>query len=138
MRWLEERPDISSSMAASSTNELWLKIGEAHIIRPALGVDDDRMRALMVAAINDQKARTVARSHLPKSDFLWVLHGLRKRGGRRIGNQPQIAARSKMPQHWRCGRSGKNGLFMNVASPGVRRISRAALKEKVTTAFPVQ
>ena len=66
------------------------------MIRPALGADDGRMRAHMVAAINDQKARTVARSHLPKSDFLWVLHGLLKRGGRCISNQLKIAT------PWRC------------------------------------
>ena len=59
VRWLEERPDIGTSMAASSTNELRLKIGQAHTIGPALSVDDDRMSATVIAAADDQPARAV-------------------------------------------------------------------------------
>jgi hypothetical protein len=59
VRGLEERPDIGTSMAASSTNELRLKIGQAHTIGPALSVDDDRMGATVIAAADDQPARAV-------------------------------------------------------------------------------
>ena len=50
---------IGTSMAASSTNELRLKIGQAHTIGPALSVDDDRMGATVIAAADDQPARAV-------------------------------------------------------------------------------
>ena len=59
VRWLEERPDIGTSMAAGSTSELWLKIRQAHAIGPALSVDDDRMGATVIAAADDQPARAV-------------------------------------------------------------------------------
>ena len=59
VRWLEERADIGTSMAASSTNELWLKVGQAHNIGPALSVDDDRIGATVIAAADDQPARAV-------------------------------------------------------------------------------
>jgi hypothetical protein len=33
------------------------RVGEANVITPALGVDDDRVRALVVAAIDEEPGR---------------------------------------------------------------------------------
>ena len=69
-RLLESRPDIGAAVAACSTNKLRLKIGQAHMIRPALSVDE-RVSAPVIAAMDEQPARAV----IPESDFLLALHG---------------------------------------------------------------
>jgi hypothetical protein len=40
-RLLKQRPDIRAPVAASPTGELGLKVGQAHMIRPAFGVDNE-------------------------------------------------------------------------------------------------
>jgi hypothetical protein len=67
------RSNSSAEMAASPTGELGLKVGQAHMIRPALGADDHRMRALVVSAVDKKPARA-ARRPIPESDFLLALH----------------------------------------------------------------
>ena len=67
---LEVRSDISALMAASLTGELGLNFGEAHVIRPARGVNHNRMSAFVVAAVDQEPSRTDDRIS-PRVIFCW-------------------------------------------------------------------
>jgi hypothetical protein len=56
-------------MSARLAHELRFKIGQSDVIQPAIGIDDDRMSAAIVAAA-DQQASWSQSSRFPKSDFL--------------------------------------------------------------------
>jgi hypothetical protein len=60
-------------MAADLTCELRLQVREANVITPALGADDDRVRALVVTAIDDEPGRARL-PHFPESDLLLPWH----------------------------------------------------------------
>ena len=66
------RPDIRAAMAANLTGEQRLQIGQPDMIRPAVAVDLDMMRALVVAAIDQQPARAGC-PHFSEGDFLFTL-----------------------------------------------------------------
>ena len=58
--WLvAQRPDIGAAVATNLTGELGLEVGQEHMIRPARGVNHDRVRALLVSAVDKQPARAV-------------------------------------------------------------------------------
>jgi|SRR5882672_1361148 len=67
--WLEVRPNVGTPMAANLTGELRLKVGQAHMIRLAFRVNHDRMRALVVAAVDKKPARAAGRPHFPRVIF---------------------------------------------------------------------
>jgi len=46
----EVRPDVSSALATSSTDETRLKIGKPNMIRPLIGAGSHRMAALVIRA----------------------------------------------------------------------------------------
>jgi hypothetical protein len=56
------------------TCEFRLQIGEPDVIGPKLRADYDRVRALVVSAIDDEQLRAAGRPHFPEGDFLLSLH----------------------------------------------------------------
>jgi hypothetical protein len=66
---LEQWPDVGAASAADLAGKLGLKIRQAHVIAPASGIHDDRMRALVIGAIDEQPARA-GLPHFPESDLL--------------------------------------------------------------------
>jgi hypothetical protein len=54
---LEQRPEIGPAVAASPAGKLGLEIRQLDIIGPAMSLDHDGMRALVIAAINDEPGR---------------------------------------------------------------------------------
>jgi hypothetical protein len=58
--------------AASLTGKLWLKIRQAHVIRPSIGADCDGMAAAIVGAI-DQETAHAGCAHFSEGDFLGPL-----------------------------------------------------------------
>jgi len=85
----KQRSNIRAAVPASLTSEPGHKIGEPNVIRPGGGVDHYRMRALVVATVNQQPARA-GLPHFPESDFLFA-QGPSKRGGHGIGKPLQFA-----------------------------------------------
>jgi hypothetical protein len=70
-------PHIRATPAASLAGKPRLQIGQADLIRPLVAGDRRPMRAMIVAAI-DQQAAHVGGAHLGKGDFLragWHGHG---------------------------------------------------------------
>jgi hypothetical protein len=67
------RPDIGTAVAASPTGELRLEIGKPDMIGPAIGIDDDRMRTPVIAAV-DQKPGRAGLPHFPDRDLLGACH----------------------------------------------------------------
>jgi hypothetical protein len=55
-------------VTASLTRELGLKIGKPNVATPSAGVDHDWMRALVIAAVDDEPGRARL-AHFPESDF---------------------------------------------------------------------
>jgi hypothetical protein len=70
-RRLKLWPDIGAAVPASLTGELRGSRSDSRT--PAVGVDDDRMRATIVAAINKQPA-SAGFPHFPESYFLFAVH----------------------------------------------------------------
>ena len=52
----KHRPDIRAALAAARASEVWLDVGEANIIRPAVSVGFDMMAASVIAAIDQHVA----------------------------------------------------------------------------------
>jgi hypothetical protein len=52
----EQRPDIGAAVPAGPTGKARLEIGQADFIGLAIGIDEDRMGAAVILAI-DQKPR---------------------------------------------------------------------------------
>jgi hypothetical protein len=48
--FFEQRSDIGPAVAAGTAGKLGLEIRQPHVVGPALGADDDRMRPLVIAA----------------------------------------------------------------------------------------
>jgi hypothetical protein len=69
----EQRPDIGTMVATSLTGELRLEIGKPDMIGPAIGIDDDRMRTPVIAAV-DQKPGRAGLPHFPDRDLLGACH----------------------------------------------------------------
>ena len=67
------RPDVDTALAASRADETRLKVGQPDVIRPGIGAGRDVMRAVIVAAI-DQDAANAGFAHFAKGDFLGPLH----------------------------------------------------------------
>jgi hypothetical protein len=83
-RRLKHRPDVGAPVPTDLTGELRLQIRQTDIVRPAPGVDHERMGAPVVAAV-DEKPGWSRRSHFPEGNFLFALHVAieARRGGRR-------------------------------------------------------
>src|SRR5262245_27499500 len=62
-------PDVGTTTAADSTDEGRLAVGQSDIIRPAIGIEGDRVGAAVVAVI-DQHAAHTGGAHLGKGDLL--------------------------------------------------------------------
>jgi len=75
---LEVRPDVGAPMAANPAGKVGLKVRQAHTIRPAYRVNHDRVRAFIIATINQEPGRADL-SHFAECDFL-LPHALLKRG----------------------------------------------------------
>jgi len=75
---LEVRPDVGAPMAANPAGKVGLKVRQAHTIRPAYRVNHDRVRAFIIATINQEPGRADL-SHFAEGDFL-LPHALLKRG----------------------------------------------------------
>jgi hypothetical protein len=65
-------------MAASLADEQRLEIGQSDSIRPAASVDHDRMRAFVIAAVDDEPGRARL-AHLSDGDFLSARHEQRSK-----------------------------------------------------------
>ena len=63
------RPHVGAAMAASRADEQGLQIGQPQALGPAVSVDHDRMRALVVAAQHMEPA-SAGPPHLPEGDCL--------------------------------------------------------------------
>jgi hypothetical protein len=50
-RRFKYRPDSGAAVAADLTSKPRLQVGQANVIAPAAGVDNDRMRTFVIAAI---------------------------------------------------------------------------------------
>jgi len=70
----KQRSNIGAAVPTSLTGELRLEVGQPDIIRPLAGIDHYRMRALVVAAV-DEKPGRARRPHFPESDFRFAWHG---------------------------------------------------------------
>ncbi|WP_334405983.1 hypothetical protein [Bradyrhizobium sp. AZCC 2289] len=57
--------------APSLADEQRLEIGQPNVTGPAIGIHDDRMRAFVIAAV-DEKAGRARLPHFPESDFLFT------------------------------------------------------------------
>jgi hypothetical protein len=53
----EQRPDVGAAAPASLTGKLRFQIRQPDIVGPAIGVDNDRMGATIVGAIDDKPGR---------------------------------------------------------------------------------
>ena len=73
---LKHRRDIGAAPAARFAGELGLQVGQANVVIPFGGIDDNRVRAFEVAAVDEQPGRAVAGPHFPEGDFLDPLHRL--------------------------------------------------------------
>jgi hypothetical protein len=49
---LETRTHLGAALAAGGADEIWLDVGQPHVIGPAVGVDRDVLAASVVAAID--------------------------------------------------------------------------------------
>jgi len=67
----KQRPDVRAALPAHPTSKLRLHVGESNVVRPRGGVDRHRMRALVVAAVDEQPARA-GRPHFSKGDLLFT------------------------------------------------------------------
>ena len=56
-------------MTTYLTGEFRLQIGQPHVISPLAGIDDDEMRAFVIAAI-DEKPGRAGLPHFLEGDFL--------------------------------------------------------------------
>jgi hypothetical protein len=92
---LKERPDIGATTTADLAGKLRLEIRQANVIAPAIGIHDDRMRALVIGAIDEQPARA-GLPHFPEGDFLVALHGSQYGAQIRYSTRT-IAARNAIP-----------------------------------------
>jgi hypothetical protein len=70
---LKERPDIGAAVTASPAGKLGLEIGQPDIIGPAASLDHDRMRTVIIAAVDEPGRAGLA--HFPDGDFLFAWHG---------------------------------------------------------------
>jgi hypothetical protein len=73
--------------AANLTGKSRLQIGQAHVIAPAAGVDHDRMRALVVGAVDDEPGRA-GLPHFSEGDLLRALY-------RMVAPAPRVEAMCK-------------------------------------------
>jgi hypothetical protein len=73
-RLLKQGPDIGAAVAADPASKLRLEVRQANAIAPAGGIHDDRMRARVVAAV-DQEPGRAGPPHFPECDFPFALHG---------------------------------------------------------------
>ena len=67
------RPHVRAALAARLANEPIFDVGEPDIVGPLIGAGRDVMRAVIVAAI-DQDAANTGFAHLAKRDLLRTLH----------------------------------------------------------------
>jgi hypothetical protein len=74
-RVLEERPDIGAAVAADLTGEPRLQVRQSSVVTPTASVDHDRMRALVIAAVDDESARA-GLAHFTERYFLLARHRL--------------------------------------------------------------
>ena len=70
---IEIRPDVGTAPAASGAGETRLKIGQPNVIRPRIGAGRDVVRAVIIAAI-DQDTTNAGIAHFAKRDFLGPIH----------------------------------------------------------------
>ena len=113
---LEVWPDVGAPMAANLAGKLGLKVRQAHMIRPAYKVDHDRVRAFVIAAI-DQKPGRAGFPHFAEGDFL-LPHALLKRGRDASGKPLQFGGRcccpSKAPRRQRKAARTSGGFSIEV------------------------
>ena len=62
-RPLEQRPDIGATATTGLEGKPGLQIRQADVIAPRIGIQDDRVRAFEVAAVDQQPARVVVGKH---------------------------------------------------------------------------
>jgi len=76
---LKQRPDIGAAVAASLADKQRLEIREPNVIGPTVSVDHDRMRTVIIAAVDDEPGRA-GLAHFADRDFLLAWHeGVRSR-----------------------------------------------------------
>ena len=70
---VKQRPDIGAAVSASPAGKLGLEIGQPDIIVPTASLDHDRMRIVIIAAIDDEPGRA-GLPHFSDRDFLFAWH----------------------------------------------------------------
>jgi hypothetical protein len=66
-----------AALAAGTTDEPWLYVGQPDIIGPVVAADRNRMAATVVSAI-DQQATHALFAHVSEADLLRAIDGRRR------------------------------------------------------------
>jgi hypothetical protein len=71
---IEIRPHVGTALAADLADETMLNVGQTKVVGPWVAADRDRMRALIVGAI-DQDAAHAALAHFSEGDLVRAVSG---------------------------------------------------------------